>query len=263
MSCNHRVPEVACRRDAGRHLLPGRLRFFSLFTLVRIQCADAKGSSEQNVILFIGIVSFIVFASALYVAVTCGYYHIILRHQRENAVTVEAATVTVPQSPVGGIDKLVREAANNGAPEAVGKAKNLECSKEPTKASKDFSASCSDDCSHPHGLGLADVELPEVLAPAGSEIAPVFQGASPARPLRPRPPAPGCQAAGFLKMSGSRDLDSVIAEVQGLQDVPRCCTVWDWCSTSSPQGLPPAGAAAGPPTAPRAPNSMPKGRLRL
>lgn len=258
---------------AGRTLQAGGLRLVLLVTVVRWRCAAAgDGTSQENVLLLVGIIAFIVFASIIYVAVSCGYYHCVLRpHQKCSSSECSGTTARSEQSPtakdsgelrIEGIDEVpvalesysqggnLKLPADGGSLDDTHPKDLAEAARE---ASDEYVAR-----EHSHGLGPADLDLPEGLTPTGVEIGPVAEVADTARNLRQRPQAPG-----FLKLppvSPSQDINSIVSEAP---PVSRCCSVLDWCSATSSQGLPAAGPVAGPPGAPRAPCSIPKGRLCL
>jgi len=268
----------------GRALQPTGVYFGLLVVVLRVPCAAAKGSSDANVILFVGVMSFIFLISAIYVAVSCGYYHLVIRaaQRLEDTVPADAEEEGCGWSNRGSSSSLQDEMTKRipstieGADAAVkidspsksldlmasGKVGSLDDGHlgDPVAAAQDLSVSC-DRCAHEHGLDPADLDFPEGLAPAGVEIDPGSPDGAVSAALRQRPPA---QSAGFMNLSNSQEV-TILTEGPG--PVPRCCTVFDWCSTGSPrlesQGVPPASPMAGPPGSPRAPASVPKGRLRL
>lgn len=256
---------------AGRVKRCHGLRLVLLVTVVHIPAADAKSGSQENVILIVAVISFIFLTSLAYFTVSCGYYYCVYKNQitgkesgsREDivhpnlSVSVSSYGVSVLDGN-DGPDKTVmgdRTLHDNSHPElqdarlqkGLSRQEKREEGKAPLR----------------EGLGPSDLD-PEVLhqpvhvevidygtsrADSGAESAP------PMPQLRPRQPP------GYAK-STSPNLESVLGEAQ---DPTRCCTVWDMCSSgwSPSEGLPPASAIPGPPSEPRAPLTIPRGRLQL
>lgn len=252
----------------GRALQPSGLRFGLLVVVLQVPCAVAKGSSDANVILFAGVMSFIFLISAIYVAVSCGYYHLVFRaaQRLEDTVPADAEEEVCGWSDRGSSASSQEETTKRipSTLEGADAAVKMDSSSKSLDLMASGKVGSLDDghLGDPVvGLDPADLDFPEGLAPAGVEIDPGSPDAAGPAALRQRPPV---QSAGFMNLSNSQEV-TILTEGPG--PAPRCCTVFDWCSTGSPrlesQGVPPASPMAGPPGSPRAPASVPKGRLRL
>lgn len=256
---------------AGRIKRSSGLRLVLLVAVIRIQAADAKAGKDENVILIVAVVGFIFLTSLAYFTVSCGYYHCVYKAQLSGAESAAKEEMIHPNLSVSASSSSAHGAETNDGPEktVIGeRSLPVDTSNMDTipLSQLPHEGGCDECRVHDKGLGPSDLDLPEVLhQPVGAELVPSAEtgesrgdsGAENAPPMpRPRP--------GYTKSKSSSNpqLESVLNEAQ---DKSGCCTVWDMCSPgwSQAEGLPPAGAMAGPPSAPRAPASMPKGRLRL
>lgn len=261
----------------------GGLRLVLLVTVVRIQTAEAQANTQQDVILIVAVVSFIFLTSLAYFTVTCAYYHCVYKSQlsgcgagkdksAEDDLTHPNISVSASSSSQHGVEPSGQDGLDVLQKTVIGeRTLPVDTSQvDPVAPSHlPHEGSCDECCHHERGLGPSDLDLPEVLQqPVGAELASCAdtgesrgdsgaENAPPMPQIRPRPPP------GYSKSLSNPQLETMLNEAQ--DPMSGCCTVWDMCSPgwSLAEGLPPASAVAGPPSAPRAPTSMPKGRLRL
>jgi hypothetical protein len=265
---------------AGRGKRCRGLRLILLVAVVRIQAAEATTGSDKNVVLIIAVVGFIFLTSLVYVTVSCGYYHCVYKTQlvgKEAAAKEDIIhpTVSATSSSERGATPYSSEGAERPEKSVENRNRSLPVGKSEVEhlPANDLlqQEGCDEHSAHERGLGPSDLDLPEVLHPegAGTALEPdvadnletrTDSGAENVPPIAQiRRPPPGIA---YAKSSSSLQLENT--HLNEAQDI-RCCTVFDMCSPSWSlgEGLPPATAMAGPPSAPRAPAAMPRGRLQL
>jgi hypothetical protein len=238
---------------------PGRIqrplghRLVLLVAVVHIQCVFGE-DGRANVVLVVGIAGVIFLMSLTYFTVNIVYYHCVHKKQCTIETNGKVDDVSCVQSakPQGGEPARLDNRADN-VPEVIGE-RNL--------VADTSQADIQESARPPQGLNCECVSI----IPEAGGIGEFSVGASAdAAHTRPRPLQHPLKSGCISKTLSNREVDSMLSEAQA--PISRCCAVWDWCSPgwTAEGGLPPAVAApaAGPPRAPQAPTSMPRGRLRL